>query len=69
MGQGLALNFGAVGADAALASITSHDHLDIAGKRREKLTMNQIQPPTQSVSAEDWAHERGQKWCDQLAAM
>ena len=31
--------------------------------------MNQIQPPTHSVSAEDWAHERGQKWCDQLAAM
>ena len=31
--------------------------------------MNKIQPPTQSVSAEDWAHERGQKWCDQLAAM
>ncbi|MEM9591223.1 MAG: class I SAM-dependent methyltransferase [Pseudomonadota bacterium] len=27
------------------------------------------QPPAQSVSAEDWAHERGQKWCDQLAAM
>ncbi|MDJ0514594.1 MAG: class I SAM-dependent methyltransferase [Methyloceanibacter sp.] len=31
--------------------------------------MSQIQPPAQSVSSQDWAHERGQKWCDQLAAM
>ncbi|BAQ18576.1 class I SAM-dependent methyltransferase [Methyloceanibacter caenitepidi] len=33
--------------------------------------MSQIQPqpPAQTVSAEDWANERGQKWCDQLSAM
>lgn len=39
--------------------------------------MSQIQPqtrpkpasPAHTVSAEDWAHERGQKWCDQLDVM
>jgi SAM-dependent methyltransferase len=33
--------------------------------------MSQIrnQPPAHTVSAEDWANERGQKWCDQLSAM
>ena len=33
--------------------------------------MSQTQPqlPAQTISAEDWANERGQKWCDQLAAM
>jgi SAM-dependent methyltransferase len=33
--------------------------------------MSQIRnkPPAHTVSAEDWANERGQKWCDQLSAM
>jgi SAM-dependent methyltransferase len=33
--------------------------------------MSQIrnQPPAHTVSAEDWANERGQKWCDRLSAM
>ena len=32
-------------------------------------SQNHPQPLAQNVSADDWAHERGQKWCDQLTAM